>query len=165
MLFLLWDGFGRSGGGARDFRAPPPRFLMPKRPPQFAAGASALNFITAHRGQWLIFSCRRDGVRGAFFTGRAFTPSVLLPTFAGQQDSFSRGRNRARSGNFPTMGNFQVRKWAKPHRGFAKKALAHPPKEAPTIRNFINQESICSPLKPTKNNTSSFFGDPEGRLK
>ena len=38
----------------------------------------------------------------------------------------SRGGNRARSGNFPTMGNFQVRKWSKPHRGFDKKALAHP---------------------------------------
>ena len=121
MLFLLCEELW-GGGGARDFRAPPPRFLMPKRPPQFAAGASALNFITAHRGQWLIFSCRRDGVRGAFFTGRAFTPSVLLPTFAGQQDSS--------------------------------------PKEAPTIRNFTNQESICSPLKPTQKNTSSFFGDP-----
>ena len=24
------------------------------------------------------------------------------------------------------MGHFQVRKWSKPHRGFAKKALAHP---------------------------------------
>ena len=48
------------------------------------------------------------------------TPSV---TFG---DSFSRGRTRARSGNFPTMENYQVRKWSKPHRGFAKKALAHP---------------------------------------
>ena len=38
MLFLLWDGFGRSGGGARKSRAPPPRFLMPKRPPANCGG-------------------------------------------------------------------------------------------------------------------------------
>ena len=31
-----------------------------------------------------------------------------------------------RSGNFPTMGNFQARKWSTPHRGVAKKAFARP---------------------------------------
>ena len=41
-----------------------------------------------------------------------------------------------------------------------RRTTGQPPKEAPTIRNFTNQESICSPLKPTQKNTSSFFGDP-----
>ena len=41
-------------------------------------------------------------------------------------DSVSRGGNCARSGNFPTMGNFQARKWQKAHRAFCKKAFARP---------------------------------------
>ena len=51
---------------------------------------------------------------------------------------FLRGRDRARSGNFPTMGNFQVRKWSKPHRGFDKKAPAHP---FPT--NLLPTQNLC----------------------
>ncbi len=35
-----------------------------------------------------------------------------------------------------TMGHSQVRKWSKPHRGFAKKALAHPLPKKLAIRLF-----------------------------
>ena len=35
-------------------------------------------------------------------------------------------RTPPRSGNFPTMGNFQARKWQRAHRALRKKALARP---------------------------------------
>ena len=72
--------------------------------------------------------------------GGSATPPACL-----WQAIFSRGRARARSGNFPTMGNFQVRKWSKPHRGFAKKALAHPQRGRAKIRNSTNRGSACLP--------------------
>ena len=125
-LFALgWFWKERRRGA--EIPRPAAAFLDAEAPAAICGGRFGAQLHNSPKVHRLIFSCRRDGVRGAFFMGRAFTPSVLLPTFAGQQDSS--------------------------------------PKEAPTIRNFINQESICSPLKPTQNNTSSFFGDPEGRLK
>ena len=70
---------------------------------------------------------------------------------------FLRGRDRARSGNFPTMGNFQVRKWSKPHRGFDKKAPAHP---FPT--NLLPTQNLCgSPEIIPQNSLRDFCGSPE----
>ena len=66
-------------------------------------------------------------------------------------DTVSRGRDRARSGNFPTMGNFQVRKWSKPHRGFAKKALAHPQRGSQGKALAHPEEAkMCSALQPSR---------------
>ena len=61
------------------------------------------------------------------------TPSRAVETALGQETARS-------------MCRFQVRKWSKPHRGFAKKALAHPQPHP-------------------KKNTTSFFGDPVGGAK
>ena len=66
-------------------------------------------------------------------------------------DTVSRGRDRARSGNFPTTGNFQVRKWSKPHRGFAKKALAHPQRGSQGKALAHPEEAkMCSALQPSR---------------
>ena len=40
--------------------------------------------------------------------------------------SAAQGKRRLGQGMPRTMGHSQVRKWSKPHRGFAKNALAHP---------------------------------------
>ena len=69
------------------------------------------------------FTMVRGGEAGG---GGSGNPGQLQPSRLASLGSVSRGRTRARSGNSPTMGNFQVRRRSKPHRGFAKKAPAHP---------------------------------------
>ena len=59
--------------------------------------------------------------------GSPITPSVTTPKRASDAVTASRAIVSALGQEMPrTMGHLQVRKWAKPHRGFAKKALAHP---------------------------------------
>ena len=84
----------------------------------------------------LFLLCGKDAER------RHLLPPSRCRLSAERRDSVSRGRDRARSGNFPTMGNFQVRKWTKPHRGFVKKALSRPSKRAPKMRRWLNNPSV-----------------------
>ena len=76
--------------------------------------------------------------------GRAFTPSVLLPTFAGQRATVSRGRNRAQSGNGTYNVPFPSSQAAKSPPGFLQESACSPLERAPKMKNFTNQECICS---------------------
>ena len=73
-------------------------------------------------------------------------PQNSLRDFCGSPEIIPQNSLRDFCGSPETarsMCRFQVRKWSKPHSGFVKKALAHPP-------------------NPPQKNTSSFFGDPGG---
>ena len=85
--------------------------------PREIRGVHKRRFYHMRGGMSIDFTMVRGGEAGG---------GHLQPSRLASLGSVSRGRTRARSGNSPTMGNFQVRRRSKPHRGFAKKAPAHP---------------------------------------
>ena len=63
-------------------------------------------------------------------------------------DTVSRGRDCARSGNFPTMGNFQVRKWSKPTGALPRKHLLALEEGAGGAFAHPEEAKMCSALQP-----------------
>ncbi|HIZ72896.1 MAG TPA: hypothetical protein H9964_04895, partial [Candidatus Gallimonas intestinavium] len=99
--------------------------------------------------------CYRKIFAGALL----FTPSVCCADTV----SAAQGRRRLGLETARSMRRFQVRKWSKPHRGFAKNALAHPSKREPrdTMKLIATQEMQA---KQGARGFALFFDDKVHRL-